>query len=181
MENAKKLLLVDPSRATQLYRPTIKDRKLSQLDENITNILDSHEPEDQKVKRYLTALKQFRYYESPPPVKSEVDEKILDAVAPPQVRTKAKRLLKRIKPQLRLSDDLELVHDKELIENSDISELLSDALTKTASNNPKGWREFADTLKRSRVPRELVTNDKLWRHLNPVSKRAIIKRRWQHF
>jgi hypothetical protein len=65
MENAKKMILVDPVRASQLYRPTIGDKKLSNLDENITKLLRSNLPADEKAKRYASSLKQLKYYDKP--------------------------------------------------------------------------------------------------------------------
>ena len=82
MDNAKKLLLVDPSRATQLYRPTITDRKLSALDQDISDALNSTEPEDVKAKRYIAALKQHRYYESPPIAIPDSDATIVKNIDP---------------------------------------------------------------------------------------------------
>jgi len=173
-------MLVDPSKAAQLYRPTITDRKLSALDKDISETLNSQEPDDVKAKRYLAALKQHRYYDMPTPAKLDDSDTVVQAIDP-QVRTKAKRLLKRIKPHLRLSDEGELVHNKDLIEHSDISELLASATSRSTDKNPKGWIEFADTLKRARVPRELIDNDKLWKYMNPLSKITLKKRKWEEF
>jgi hypothetical protein len=144
MDNAKKLLLVDPARATQLYRPTITDRKLSQLDSDIDSILNSSMSDDEKAKRYLVALRQHRKHSTPAAAKPDPDVDILKDVQP-ALRIKAKRLLKHIKPHVRMSEAKELVHDKQLVDDSDISELLSSALV-DSDEKPIGWNEFADTL-----------------------------------
>jgi hypothetical protein len=180
MEHTKKLLLIDPSRAAQLYRPTTSDKKLSKLDEDISSTLNSDLPDDEKAKRYMLTLKSLRFFDQPlaaPAADPDVD--ILDSVEP-QVRRKAKRLLKRVKPHLRLSDDGEIVHGAQLVPDSDIIDLLNSTLTNTGSK-PKGWTAFADTLKRARVPRELISNDKLWTYINPKSQRSIRSRGWEEF
>jgi uncharacterized protein YwgA len=179
MEYAKKLLLVDPSRA---FRPSATEKKLNELDSIISDVLASELSDDEKAKRYIAALKQHRFYESPHPVpaKPDTDEDIINSIKP-TLRRKAKKLLKRVKTHSRLTDEGEIVSDKEVIKDSDISDLITDALTKSSSVRPKGWVEFADTLKRARTPRELVRNDKLWKYLNPTTRKTIQKRKWTHF
>ena len=148
MEHTRKLVVIDPAR-TSLYRPTATDRKLSALDQDVANTLNSDEPDDVKAKRYLEVLKQF--YDTPAaPPKPDPDAQIIKSVAQP-LRIKAKRLLDHIKPHARLAETGELVHDNQLIEDSSISELLSDALTENSGEKPVGWVEFADTLKRSKT------------------------------
>jgi hypothetical protein len=180
MENAKKMILVDPVRASQLYRPTICDKKLSNLDENITKILRSNLPADEKAKRYASSLKQLKYYDKPVVAKTDPDNDILGSVQP-LLRRKAKRLLKRVKPHVTLRDDGEIVHNANLIPHSDISELLNDTLTKRSEEIPVGWVEFADVLKRARTPRSLIVNEKLRKYMNPRSKKTIEKRKWEEF
>jgi hypothetical protein len=181
MDNAKKLLLVDPARASQLYRPNIFDKKLSGLDDNISSILRSNLPADVKAKRYAASLKQLRYYDKPVVQKVAQDEDVLNSIEP-KLRGKAKRLLKHVKPYVRLNEEGEVVHGNNLISNSDIGELLNEALTKGATEKkPVGWVEFADALKRARTPRELINNDKIWTYMNPRSKKTIRKRHWEQF
>jgi len=180
MENAKKMILVDPARASQLYRPTISDKKLNNLDESITKILKSNLPVDEKAKRYRSSLKQLKYYDKPADVKPDPDKDIVKSTKP-HLRRKAARLLKQIKPHMTLSDDGEIVHNANLIPHSDIGELLNETLTKQSAEKPTGWIEFADVLKRARVPRELIINDKLRQYLNPRSKKTIKKRKWENF
>jgi hypothetical protein len=181
MENAKKLLLVDPARATQLYRPTITDKKLSTLDHEISSVLNSELPDDEKVKRYSMCLKSYRVLDGYNTPKSNPDENILKSV-PSSVRPKAKRLLKHIKPYTKWSDEGEIVGKERVVPYSDISELMTETLSsKPSDKKPLGWEEFADTLKRARTPRELIGNDKLWKYMNPKSKKTVTKRRWLHY
>jgi len=59
MEHAKKLLLTDPTRRS------ITDKKLTKLDETITEILNSDLSDDEKAKRYAEAIKGHRVYMAP--------------------------------------------------------------------------------------------------------------------
>ena len=61
MEHAKKLLLVDPG------RPSAAEKKLSSLDEDITRILNSNLPADEKAKRYSQTLQNFKYFDTTKP------------------------------------------------------------------------------------------------------------------
>ena len=189
MDNAKKLLLVDPSRAAQLYRPTTTDKKLSSLDREIEAALNSSLPDDEKAKRYLTVLKDYRKYEQPTPAPDSKDEDVLKEV-PEIYRPIAKRLLKHIKPHITWSDAGEIIHKQSLVPDSNISELLSDAVeekTATKKEKPKtedrpvAWEEFATTLNRARTPKHLIRNKQLWSYLKPRSRATYAKRGWIHY
>jgi hypothetical protein len=181
MENAKKLLLVDPARAAELYRPTITDKKLGALDQQVSDVLSSNMPDDQKAKRYCTILKAFRDIENRDIPKYDSDSTILNSV-PSNIRPKAKRLLKHIKPFARWNDEGEIAGRDSLVPYSSLSDLLTETVTEQgAAKQPKGWREFADVLKTARTPRDLIPNQKLWTYMNPKSKRTIKKRRWLEY
>jgi hypothetical protein len=175
MENAKKLLLVDPSRA--IDRPTMSLKKLGSLDSEISDILNDEMPDDVKAKHYLKALHGYRYANQPAAPQSvrlnDDDDAILNTVQP-ESRIKAKRLLKHIKPTVRWSDDGELVADSELIPDSNIAELLGEASKKDSTDQPIGWVEFADALKETDTPDHFITNERLARYLR--SKRRYRKR-----
>lgn len=180
MEHAKKLILVDPeSRSTHLYHPTIIDKKLGRLDQDITNVLNSELNDDEKAKRYSMVLSDFRRYQTPILHTKDPETKIIKAI-PSEMRIKAKRLYKRIKPHVKLSDDGELVSRDMLVEDSNIAELLGNALTKKSDDKPPGWIEFADTLKRAGASQQLIANENLWKYMNPRSKKTISKRKWLH-
>lgn len=62
MEHTKKLVLVDP----RFARPSMRDKALSVLDTDISNILDSNESDDVKVRHYISALARYKNYSAPP-------------------------------------------------------------------------------------------------------------------
>lgn len=170
MDFAKKMLLVDPARLAamttdspikDIYRPSIVDKQLSGLDKEISNTLNSSLPDDEKAKRYMIALRNYRVFD-PKPVKiDETEQEILGSV-PPELKPKAKKILKQIKPHVRWSDKGEIASDKELIPDSDMGELLTSALQHdNIRSRPKGFKEFADVLKRSYTPHDLIRNQSL--------------------
>ena len=77
MDNARKLLLVDPSRAEQLYRLITTSKKLTLLDRHIFTTLNCNLPDDEKAKWYLSILKEYRKYENPPEPDTRVEDKKL--------------------------------------------------------------------------------------------------------
>src|SRR6266516_1594948 len=62
MEHTKKLILVDP----RFSRPTMKDKVLSRLDDDISSILDSDVSDEVKARNYASALSRFKAISSPP-------------------------------------------------------------------------------------------------------------------
>ncbi len=53
-----------------------------------------------------------------------------------------------------------------IIENSNISDLVSDAMRATKNFNPTGSKEFFQALSRLNVPKDLVRNQERWRQLD---------------
>jgi len=62
MEHTKKFVLVDP----RFVRPSMRDKVLSGLDSDISNILNSEESDEIKAKNYAATLSRFRNYSDPP-------------------------------------------------------------------------------------------------------------------
>ena len=64
MDHTKKFVLVDP----RFVRPSMRDKALSGLDTDISNILKSDEPDEIKVRNYMAALARYKNYSAPPTV-----------------------------------------------------------------------------------------------------------------
>src|SRR2546425_13356560 len=62
MEHTKKFVLVDP----RFVRPTMRDKVLSGLDTEISNILNSDVSDEIKARSYVSALARFRNYSVTP-------------------------------------------------------------------------------------------------------------------
>ena len=76
------------------------DNKLGEIDDEISEILKSTEPDDVKVKKYLSALKTHKTYITPKPLHIDPDSEILNKIRAPH-RIRAKEILGKLKPYLR--------------------------------------------------------------------------------
>jgi hypothetical protein len=178
MENVKKYVLVDP----RFSQPTIQQRALNALDTQISNILQSDEPDDIKVNKYVSALKMHKSYSAEP--KEDIDhtdrleKDILESV-PANQSHKAKRILKRFKSQKEstLTKDGQLVYRQETIPKSDIIELINDVLSSKAKHPPPGWEAFASSLKEANVPEDIINNKNRWSFISNKKKGKTAKRK----
>lgn len=103
MDHTKKFVLVDP----RFVRPSMRDKLLSGLDSDISNILKSDEPDEVKVRNYMTALTRYKNYSTPPkspppeiPQQAPQPTQAIPAVPPViqfKVTTPSKRSGKRVK------------------------------------------------------------------------------------
>jgi hypothetical protein len=62
MDHTKKFVLVDP----RFARPSMREKVLSELDTQISNILNSDAPDDIKAMSYVSTLTRFKHYSAPP-------------------------------------------------------------------------------------------------------------------
>ena len=161
-------MLVDP----QFHRPSIKEKTLSRIDSAIEDILQSDIPDDEKVKRYTIALNKYRAIDQYEPrvseslKKEDFESDVIQSV-PLAQQYKAKRLLDYLKkdPDIQWSDRGELIHRQNLVRNSNVVDLISDLLRKSTTTAPDGWQEVAQSLAKSNVAKEFVTNAKRWKHI----------------
>lgn len=159
LQHAKKMLIAEPPR----------NRPLSNLDKEIQQTLnDAHLPDDIKAKQYYSILNRYmRPKQVKPTNNNNVEAELLESV-PIQVKYKAKRLMRIIRnhPEADWNERGELVYRQTTIPNSHIIDLISDIL-KPSSNSaaPRGWEEFAEVLKSSSVPKELVPNTQRWKYI----------------
>src|SRR5271165_2187901 len=176
MEHAKKLMLVEP----RFYSPpTIGQKTLNGLDDEIRQTLDANAPDDQKIKLYRMTLRKYMSYTDnvarveeakAEEKKKALDEKdVLDSIAIND-RHKAKRLLNYLKrsDEARLDHNDELTYQQRRLAGSNIVDLIDNALSKTATDRPEGWDEFINILKDVKAPRALIANKNLLREAFPA-------------
>src|SRR5215469_244550 len=158
MEHAKKLLLVDPSIAA---RATVIDKKLSALDESISEILKGNLPEDEKAKRYAQTLQRLKYFDLIKPKKLDHKEQLIQSL-PANAQTQAKQILDMIHPFVSWSDSGELIYKDSIVPYSNIVDLLTSVLQQTSYKDPdpEGWPQFAESLMRAKVPKALIRKAK---------------------
>lgn len=105
MEHTKKFVLVDP----RFVRPSMQDKVLSGLDNDISNILNSDEPDEVKARNYITTLARFKNISAPAKPEKVVPPPTVAAVPKvPTVAFKAtsppKRPHKRVKVEDAITD-----------------------------------------------------------------------------
>lgn len=187
MEHAKKLMLVEP----RFYRPTIGEKTLGGLDDEVRRALNSDAPDDQKAKMYAMALKNYRSVaahvdDAEEKREDEKNEKkeafnekdVLQSIAFGE-RHKAKRLLDYIKRSADANFDHngELTHRQRHLPNTDLLELIDNVLSKRSERMPEGLDEFVEVLKEVKVPPSLITNEQLLQRLYPTGVAAAKSKR----
>jgi len=180
MEHAKKLMLVEP----KLYRPSMREKTLSRLDEDIEETLASDLSDSEKAAKYIAALHRYKHYGAPKEVEEKVDVEsdVLDTV-PLSQRHTAKRLLDHLKKDrnFKIGDRGEISYNQQKVPQSHLGDLLNDILRKkSGGERPVGWEEFANSLKGVDVPKELVENTDLWNYMHPVAKEVKKVKKFKH-
>lgn len=179
----------------RFVKPSMRDKALSGLDGEITSILNSEADDELKAKQYSAALSRFRNYSDDRPPKEKPIEKLETQVlksVPSGVKYKAKRLIDRLKRDkaVEWDEDGQLIYQQTKIPNSDIVELINDAVkSKTAEKkSPTGWETFAESLGENKIPQELVPNKRVWnamlRHQSlkaDKKKRTKTRKAWDEY
>ena len=160
----RKLVLVNPETVTSHYKPTPTEKKLSLLDKDISEILTSDMPDDEKAKRYISALTTHNLLSASRLKPVDAETEILSNIQPPQEKTRARELLKLIRPYLSWNDDGEIVVNNRVIPFTNISDLLSNLMTSTVKK-PEGWDEISTAISTANVPQELIRNKRRWKDI----------------
>lgn len=164
-------------------------RTLSELDREMSEILESNITDHEKVTRYNQVLHKYREYhtqfnkplqiEFKPSVSDQpsfnrlVEDQILNVV-PSKMRTKAAQLIDLIKNSDTMSwnDRGEFVYRGKPVPNTHMVDLVGDAIRFRKSVEPENWRVFASALSELSVPEELIGNKLRWRYMrNPEGAR----------
>ena len=184
MEHAKKMMLVDP----RFARPSMREKSLSALDTEIANTLDSDEPDDVKVKRYLMTLNRFKFHEEIPKPSTSPIEKLESTVlqsVPQNQQYKAKRVLDLLKrsSEVDFNDQGEIIYRQSKVPDSNILDLIEDVTRTKSTEPPVGWEALAESLKASKAPREVVSNTRTWNFMrDPAPRRKDKgKRKWVEY
>lgn len=84
--------------------------------------------------------------------------------APVKMKRKAILLLERLKrdPNISWNERGEAIIKGQLLPNTNINDLVQDVLRKRKSHVPRGWEAFAQSLRESNIPQDLVGNSEKW-------------------
>ena len=102
------------------------------------------------------------------------EEDIVEYV-PKAYKSKAQRLLKRLKthPNLSWNQRGEITWDGRVIPKTNLVDLVNDVLRKRKLFSPAtGWETFAAALRDVNVPREIVGNPDRWRYITQTPKQS---------
>jgi len=102
-----------------------------------------------------------------------VEREMLESV-PPRMKRKAELLINRIKahPQLTWTDRGELVYKDQVVTNTNVADLVNDVLRRRKHFEPHGWQTFAQALKETNVPQDLIGHHERWQwmqHPHPTT------------
>jgi len=92
-----------------------------------------------------------------------IEREMLESV-PPRMKKKAQLLINRIKahPQLAWTDRGELVYKDQVVTNTNVADLVNDVLRRRKHFEPRGWQTFAQALKETNVPQDLIGHQERW-------------------
>lgn len=176
MEHTKKLVLMEP----KLVKPTIRDKTLSKLDEHIESILRSDLPDDLKAKYYASSLRTYKTYDEekkkPENKIEKLETDVLKSISPNN-QYKANRILALLKrdPDVTFSKDGEVVYKRNVIRDSNITDIIVDLLKKTSGASLPGLKEVSSSLKSYDVSKELIPNQSVWKLMHPPLPRTSTK------
>jgi len=123
---------------------------LSNLDQQMNEVLNSQRPDYEKIKLYNSILQKSRLYEKKSQGKCKEEGPISEDTLLRKYKKKAraKRVLKAVHDNHSIDWDVKgrLLVDDTPVPSSDIDKLLHSAVTKQDKNLP-GWKEFNSILK----------------------------------
>ncbi len=105
------------------------------------------------------------------PVADHIEQETLESV-PPRMQKKAKLIINRIKnsSDLQWTPKGELVYKGQVVENTNVSDLVNDMLRKRKHFEPTGWQTFAQALKDTNVPQDLIGHQERWNWMQRQSQ-----------
>lgn len=177
MEHAKKMLLLDP----KLYRPSIREKTLSRLDDEINDTLSSELIDEEKARKYIIALKKYRRFNNPTVIKDDVmDESEVLKSFPANSQHQAKRLLDGLKKEggLKIASDGTIEYRQQRFPDSSITSLLDELMSKKSREKaPDALPEFLESVVSAKIPKELISNESSWKRMYPPPSKLTRKER----
>ncbi|KAH9632617.1 hypothetical protein HF086_001860 [Spodoptera exigua] len=169
MENAKKMILIEPGLIEKLKQENKVTSNLSRLDIEMQNIMNSKMEDRKKWMLYLQTLQRYLHF-------TEEDRQPLSlpiySDTPNEDSNGSKIGFKNKDRDLKSSVDAEsLLEEKgsiKSIERSNIVDLINDSLRPLKKSDPVGWDRFAKALKDIKVPLTYIGNPKRCEFINQL-------------
>jgi hypothetical protein len=165
------MVLVDERMFKKMF--TQKDRVLEDIDNEITNVLNSDQPDDLKAKLYSACTKRHNAISEPtvdgtPMTQTTETNAILNDVLlsmPPNYAAKSLKFIDFLKQKkIQFNQRGEMVHNKTAIPDSHAMDLIHEIIRKK-SMHTAGAQEFAKILKGLNCPKELINNPKYRKYI----------------
>jgi hypothetical protein len=142
---------------------------------------------DQALFRYRNVLDDYRPKpgRSVPPQKTPDNEDLLEKEitesVPKMHRVKAALLLKKMKtsPDTSWNEKGELKYKGEIVQGSNVVDLVNDVLCKRKCFNPQSWETFGETLREANVPQDLISHEDHWRYISQTKRTQRSRKRQQ--
>ena len=144
------------------------DQKQKLFNVELEGYLELRQQKDNQIPN-VRVVKDEREQSLPDPRMSDAD--VVDSIST-YIRQRATALLNRLetRPEVITWDKTGQVKiEGETIPNSNISDLVSDAMRSRNNFNPTGSKEFFQALSKLNVPKDLVKNQERWKQLDDVS------------
>lgn len=170
-----KMAAEKPQNQQEFHTVNPRLNAMARLDTLMEKTLDSKVNEEEKARMYSQTLQEFLDLKDQGHLsvaeqfkevkyKRELPVSDIASTVPKQFRTKAEQLAEWIKHSGTMSWDEtgRLIVDGKVMENTNIIDLINDALRKRKKFAPHGRDIFVENLRKRNAPRELVGNEAYW-------------------
>ena len=187
---------------------TLRNTIMTKLDQDINEVLENSAiPPDQKIKLYQQILQRYLHFRKEPEQNSSIltqklsGEKIKDNKSssdkpdymremkdevikgiPKKFQKNANILFKHIEtnPDITYNDKGEFVFKGNVVQNSNIFDLINDLLRKKKHFDPAGWTVFSEAMQETNLPLTVVGNSNRLKHIKDQEKVGRVTKRRRH-
>ena len=163
----KNMINTDTDMTDILQRTDVDDTEKQKLYyANLERYLNLRQQKDSQTPTVQIALSATSSEEPSPPNNAQLSDEVVVEHIPKTMRPRATAILNRLKerPDVITWDKTgEVKLEGENIPQSNISDLISDALRARKNFNPTGSKEFFRVLSKINMPKDLVRNEKRWK------------------
>ena len=144
------------------------DQKQKLYNANLERYLELRQQKDSEISSVRVVGKKEEEQQPPQPQQEQLADTTIVEPIPKTMRDRATALLNRLKTRSDLiswDKSGQVKIEGETIPDSNISDLVSDALRSRKGFNPAGAKEFFQTLSKMNMPKDLVRNQQRWKQM----------------
>ena len=177
----KNMINTDTDMTNILQRTDVDDTEKQKLYANLERYLNLRQQKDSQTPTIRIAPSTANREEGPNPDNGQLSDAVVVEHIPKTMRPRATAILKRLKerPDIITWDKTGQVKlEGQSIPQSNISDLISDALRARKNFNSTGSKEFFRTLSKINMPKDLVRNEGRWKEAqmdsSPPEERSLL-------